>query len=314
MTASLSPSWQARFINSFVRASVRRKSWGHEKALVRRARRLFGAPLFWGKLRAIGLNVTAFDDGGVRGEWLEPPDALPGAILYVHGGGYVSCSPETHRPITAALAKLSRRRVFSLDYRLAPEHPFPAAVDDTITAYRWMLATSGIDPALLAVSGDSAGGGLTLALLSALGALGLPQPACAILGSPWTDLTASGASAHGNDGRCHMFRYENLEQFAAIYLDSQPATDTRASPLFADLSGLAPVLIQVGSTEVLLDDATRVDERIRAAGGDSTLEIYADTMHAWQMLDGIVPESRAALSSAARFISERFGVQGVRPA
>ncbi len=226
--------------------------------------------------------------------------------MYVHGGGYVACSPVTHRPITAALARLSGLRVFSLDYRLAPEHRFPAALDDTIAAYEWLLQQPGVDPSRVAISGDSAGGGLALALLSLLNQRGLPMPACAVLGSPWTDLTGSGASGPENDGRCHMFRFANLEAFSRTYLGDNSPSDPRASPLFADLSGLCPVLIQVSSTEVLLDDSTRVDAKVRAAGGESRLEVYDDVVHAWQMLDGLVPEARVAITGAVAFITEKI--------
>lgn len=225
--------------------------------------------------------------------------------MYVHGGGYVACSPVTHRPITSALAKLSGMRVFSLDYRLAPEHRFPAALDDTIAAYRWLLDQPDVDPARIAICGDSAGGGLTLSLLSSLDDLGLPMPASAVLGSPWTDLTGSGASGRENDGRCHMFRLANLEQFSSVYLGGVPASDTRASPLLADLHGLCPLLIQVASTEVLLDDSRGVYQKVLAAGGEARLEVYADVIHAWQMCDGIVPEARVALGNAVAFITSR---------
>lgn len=280
--------------------------WGNERALVRRARRLFGAPAFWGRLRTRGLTITRVDADGVHGEWLTPPSPAAGVIMYVHGGGYVACSPATHRPITAALSKLSGLRVFSLDYRLAPEHRFPVAFDDTIAAYEWLLQQPGVDPSRVAISGDSAGGGLALALLSSLAQHGLPMPACAVLGSPWTDLTGSGASGHENDGRCHMFRFANLEDFSHAYLGDNSAGDPRASPLFADLSDLCPILIQVSSTEVLLDDSTRLNTKIRAAGGESRLEVYPDVIHAWQMLDGLVPEARVALTSAVAFISEKI--------
>lgn len=250
--------------------------------------------------------MTPVEDNAVRGEWLSTLSPAKGVIMYVHGGGYLSCSPVTHRPITAALAKLSNMRVFSLDYRLAPEHRFPAALDDTIAGYRWLLRQPGVNASRVAISGDSAGGGLTLALLSSLRDLGLPMPACAILGSPWTDLTGSGASGRENDGRCHMFRFDNLEEFSSVYLGSAPPSDPRASPLFANLAGLCPVLIQVASTEVLLDDSRRVYAGLIAAGGESRLEVYADVIHAWQMCDGILPEARVALSRAVAFITAKI--------
>lgn len=297
------PSWQARALNAAVRTLIRRRDWGDERALARRARRIFGAPRPYQWLRTRGLRLQPVSDGGVRGEWVAPPSADGGAIMYLHGGGYVACSAATHRPITAALARLSRRRVFSLDYRLAPEQRFPAAPDDALAAYRWLLG-QGVPPGAISLAGDSAGGGLVLVTLLRARDAGLPQPACAVCFSPWTDLAGTGASLRSNDGRCAMFRTESVGQFAAAYLGGASALDPHASPAFADLGGLPPLLLQVGSTEVLLDDARRVDEKVRAAGGSSTLEVYEDVFHCWQMLDGVVPEARVALSRAATFIRD----------
>ena len=292
---------------------VRRKDWGDERALVRRARLLFGPPAPFRWLRTRGLNVRTVQDGAVRGEWLAPArvegddsnSGGGGVIFYIHGGGYVSCSAATHRPITAALARLSRRRVFSLEYRLAPEHPFPAAQDDAVAAYRWLLA-QGISAREIAFAGDSEGGGLVLASLLRVRDAGLPGPACAVCFSPWTDLAGTGESRLGNDGRCAMFRPENTEAFASVYLAGASPQDSYASPVYADLRGLPPLLLQVGSTELLLDDARRVHDKIQAAGGTSRLEIYEDVAHCWQMLDGLVPEARRALRQAASFIHEHL--------
>jgi monoterpene epsilon-lactone hydrolase len=298
------PSWQAQCFNAGVRRIIRRRKWGEdEEAVVRRARRLLGAPLPLQWFRARGLRLVPIRDGGVHGEWVEPKRPDGGAILYVHGGGYVSCSSATHRPITAALARLSRHRVFSLDYRLAPEDPFPAALDDAVTAYRWLLG-QGLLASTLSLAGDSAGGGLVLGLLLRVRDAGLPLPACAVCFSPWTDLAGTGASVRLNDGRCAMFYPENIPEFAAAYLNDASPLDPFASPVFADLKGLPPLLLQVSSTELLLDDASRVHHKIQATGGISRLEIYDDVFHVWQMLDGIVPEAGVAMRQATAFIRD----------
>jgi epsilon-lactone hydrolase len=295
-------SWQARILNNYVRRLVRRSRWGSdERAVARRARRVFGSPAPYRWLRTRGLRLKQAGDGKVRGEWLEVERPERGVILYIHGGGYVSCSAATHRPITAALARLSRRKVFSLDYRLAPEHRYPAALSDALAAYQWLLE-EGWPANQISLAGDSAGGGLVLGTLLRARDAGLPLPSSAVCFSPWTDLAGTGASAQSNDGLCDMFRATNLHEFAAAYLGPNRAPDAYASPVLADLSGLPPVLLQVGSTELLLDDARRVHEKIQAAGGTSRLEIYEEVFHCWQMMYGIVPEARSALTSAADFI------------
>jgi epsilon-lactone hydrolase len=240
-------------------------------------------------------------DQSVRGEWVIPKEFDNNVVLYLHGGGYVSCSPATHRPITAALARLTGSRVFSLDYRVAPEHRFPAALDDAMAAYQWLLE-QGLTASAISVAGDSAGGGLVLGLLLQARDTGLPLPACGVCFSPWTDLAGTGASIRFNDGRCAMFHTENIAEFAAAYLGGHSPYESYASPVHADLRGLPPLLLQVGSTELLLDDTRLVHDKIQKAKGVSRMEIYEDVFHCWQMLDGIVPEARTALRQAAAFI------------
>lgn len=303
------PSLTARLFSAATSALIRRERWGRdERAVARRARLLFGTPAPYRWARTRGVRVSEVHEGGVRGEWITPArageDGGARVILYLHGGGYVSCSPSTHRPITAALARLANSRVFAPDYRLAPEHRYPAALDDALAAYRWLLG-QGVAPASLSIAGDSAGGGLALALLLRARDEGLPMPASAVCFSPWTDLAGTTESARTNDGRCAMFRTPNFKEFAPLYLGAASPFDPYASPAHAaDYAGLPPLLLQVGSTELLLDDARVVHEKIRAAGGASRLEVYEDVMHCWQMLDGLVPEARAALKSAAHFINE----------
>jgi acetyl esterase/lipase len=297
-------SWQAQFFNASVRLFFRRRKWGNdEMAVARRARRLFGAPSTYRWLRTRGLCFSTVHDGNVRGEWLAPKSYDEGVILYMHGGGYVSCSAATHRPITAALARLAHLRVFSLDYRLAPENRFPAALDDAVAAYRWLLA-QGLPASAISLAGDSAGGGLVLGLLLRARDAGLPLPACGVCLSAWTDLAGTGDSIRLNDGRCATFHTENIAEFAAAYLGDQSPFDPYASPAHADLSGLPPLLLQVGSTELLVDDSRRVHSKIQEAHGISQLQIYDDVAHDWQMLDGFVPEARVSLRQAAEFIRQ----------
>lgn len=295
-------SWRARLVNVAVRRLLRRRSWGDENQLTSRARRLFGVPTPFSWMQTRGIAITTVDEGGIRGEWLEPRKPLDGAILYLHGGGYVSCSPATHRPITGTLARLSRRRVFSLDYRLAPENRFPAAIDDVVAAYSWLIEKQSIPADRIAIAGDSAGGGLTLALLLKAREDGLPLPACAVCFSPWTDLTGGGASIRENDGRCEMFTPENIEDFAAAYLGDASPLEPLASPVYNELDGLPPLLFHVSSTELLLDDSRRVHTTVQLAGGSSRLEIFDGVCHAWQMLYGVIPEARKSLDDAAAFI------------
>lgn len=291
-----------------VRAVV--KSWPRNDpdAVVRRARRVFelGNPLGFLYTRGIArwpVNESIANESTVRvrGEWLIPAgvEQEQNVLLYLHGGGYVSCSPSSHLPITSSLARLLKWRVFSLGYRLAPEHPFPAAVDDAAAAYSWLL-TQGARPETIAVAGDSAGGGLAMALLLRLRRTGVPLPARAVLLAPWADLTGKGP--YRNAKTCAMFTGEEAATFASLYLnDAAPETE-EASPLFADLRGLPPLLIQCSSTELLLDDALRLQQKASSAGVDARLSVYPGLPHVWQMFAGLVPEAGMALQEAAEFV------------
>ena len=223
-------------------------------------------------------------------------------LLYFHGGGYVIGSSDTHAGLVGELARRAGLRTTSVDYRLAPEHAFPAAVDDGIAAYRELLA-SGIDARDIVIAGDSAGAGLTLATLLSAREAGLPQPAAAVLFSPWIDLTLSGASIRGKDGIDPIFIESDLQAYVEFYLGAGDRSQPLASPLFADLTGLPPLLIQVGANEILLDDAVRLAGRAGADNVDVTLEIGSDLPHVYQHHYGRLDEADAALGQAARFIT-----------
>ncbi|MEJ2767281.1 alpha/beta hydrolase [Mycetohabitans sp. B46] len=241
----------------------------------------------------------------LAGEWLESEPPVPDrgrpVVLYLHGGGYYFCSPRTHRTITFELAARARAALFALDYRLAPEHPFPAALHDALAAYRALLAWHA--PGSIVIAGDSAGGGLALATLVALRDAGEPLPAGAVLFSPWTDLAASGASIVSNHGQDPMFAGPVISRAAKLYLDDASSTHPLASPVYADLHGLPPLFIQVGSTEVLLDDSVRVAHNARQVGVSTQCRIWPDMPHVWQIYAPFLPEARRALREAAQFIT-----------
>ncbi|MFM0466947.1 alpha/beta hydrolase [Paraburkholderia strydomiana] len=250
-------------------------------------------------------ELDGADGKPLRGEWIErsgePAIGARPTVLYLHGGGYYFCSPRTHRSIVFGLATRANAPVFSLDYRLAPEHRFPAALDDATAAYRYLIA-EGTAPESIVIAGDSAGGGLALATLVALRDAGDPLPAGAVLFSPWTDLAATGASIVDNDGADPMFSGPAIAKAAKVYLGDMPATHPYASPVYADLRGLPPLFMMAGSTEVLLDDSRRVAANARAAGVDCELEVWKKMPHVWPIFAPFIPEANRALDRAAAFI------------
>lgn len=253
------------------------------------------------------VRITPVNVNGIPGEWVESPNSREAVLLYLHGGGYFGCSAETHRPVTVWFA-LHGFRVFAPNYRLAPENPFPAAVDDAVAAYRGLLA-GGHSPQHMVVAGDSAGGGLALSLMLALRAAGTPLPVAAALFSPWTDLAATGESIHTNASRCAMFNGEDIGPSAGYYLGGGDPRNPLASPLYASLSGLPPLLIHVGANECLRDDSTRVAEKARAAGVTVELKIWPVVPHAWQLAHQVIPEARQSLQEASEFLSKHAAVE-----
>ncbi len=238
--------------------------------------------------------------GGLEAEWSSTPNAAKErAILYLHGGGYVIGSILSHRHLASALGRAAGARVLAIDYRLAPEHPFPAAVDDALAAYRFLL-DQGFAPEHIAVAGDSAGGGLTVATMLAARAAGLPQPACGVAISPWVDLEGLGASMSGKAAEDPMVQKAGLLDMAGAYLGGASPRTPLAAPLHADLTGLAPLLIQVGSAETLLDDSIRLAGVAGAAGVEVRLEVWPEMIHVWHFFHGLLSDGARALDGAGR--------------
>ena len=243
---------------------------------------------------------------GVVAEWTSTPDASrERVVLYLHGGGYAIGSILSHRHLAAQLGRSARTRTLALDYRLAPEQPFPAAVDDALAGYRFLLE-AGFAPSCIAIAGDSAGGGLTIATLVAAREAELPQPACGVCISPWVDLEVSGDSMATKAAEDPMVQREPLLQMAATYLGGSDARSPLAAPLHADLRDLAPLLIQVGSAEVLLDDAVRLAAAAGAQEVEARLEVWPEMIHVWHFFHPLLGEGRRALDTAGGYIRDRM--------
>jgi monoterpene epsilon-lactone hydrolase len=260
--------------------------------------------------RALGLRwprlayrADVSPDAVLGGEWAKASaGAAVARLFYIHGGAYFTGAPKSYRPITGALARAGFD-VFAPSYRLAPKDMFPAALDDVVAAY---LDFAARDQRPIAVAGDSAGGGLALALMISLRERGAPLPRAAALFSPWTDLAVTGASARDNEGRDPIFTRRALKLAARQYLGKANARDPLASPLYADLRGLPPLLLHVGANELLLDDARRLAERAAAAGGAVELKIWPVVPHLWQLGSAFMPEARRSLAEAAAFLARHM--------
>ncbi len=249
------------------------------------------------------VELTAVDAGGIPGEWSTVPGSdRSRVLLFFHGGGYCSGSIRSHRRLVTEAGRAAAARTLAIAYRLAPEHPFPAALDDALAAWHF-LRRQGIAAPHVAVGGDSAGGGLTVALINALRDAGEEGPGCAWLISPWTDLTMSGATLATKDVVDPLIHTAYLEELAAAYVPAGvDRKDPRVSPLYSDLKGFPPTLIQVGSAETLLADATRFAEAAGSADVAVTLQIWPRMIHAWPMWNAHLRAGRDALTGAGAFI------------
>lgn len=299
-------SWQSRLATYLIRTIFKRRPPGDLEKAVHMMRRRLRERRWLPKRIAPGVTIRPIADGEVRGEWIEPQSGVTrGVLYYLHGGGYVACSPATHRPLTSWLTKLLGSRTFALDYRLAPEHRFPAALEDAIAGYRW-LRSQGIAAGEIVVAGDSAGGGLTLALLIALRDRDEELPAAAACLSPWTDLAGTGESIDLNEYCDPMFYADVIRNGSRIYLGDESPQNPLASPLYASLEGLPPLLIHASSSEVLRDDSTRLAARAEAAGVEVELKIWQDLPHVWQIMVKLLPEAEASLREIAAFFSRHL--------
>lgn len=252
-----------------------------------------------------GVETARDEIGGVPAEVVTPSAHGAGTFLYFHGGGYAIGSSVSHRHLVAALAVASRTRAVALDYRLAPENPFPAAVDDALAGYRGLLDAGTAAPSIV-LGGDSAGGGLTVATLLAIRDAGLPLPAAAVCISPWADLTNEAQSYRTHADRDPLVFPEDIDRWGGAYLAGADPRTPLASPLHADLSGLPPLLIQVGSEEVLLDDSRVLAERCKAAGVDATLEVWDDMIHVWHWFGEYLDEAAQAVERVGEFVRARL--------
>ena len=270
-----------------------------KRAQYDRAERVFPVPSDVG-VKTVTIKPAQSPEIG--GEWLEPPAVREhAALLYLHGGGYVIGSPRSHRHLAASLGRAAGAATLVPDYRLAPEHPFPGAIEDAVAAYRWLLERGAL-PERTVIAGDSAGGGLTVATLLALRDRGLPRPAAGVCISPWVDLTCSAPSYVTKAASDPIVTGEGVALMARAYLGATDPRTSLASPLFADLAGLPPLLVQVGSEEVLLDDAVGLAERAKAAGVAATLEVWPDMIHVWHWFYPMLDEGQRAIDSAGAFM------------
>lgn len=264
------------------------------------AQRMWTELLARGTLIPSGVTARTVDMGGVRAERVEADESRAGAVLYLHGGGYVIGSPRAERVLTASLALEGGSVVYALDYRLAPEHPFPAALEDARTAYDAILEDHG---GPIAVAGDSAGGGLALSVAVELRDNRVPPPAALLLLCPWLDLTSNGGDAGDRDP---LLPCAAVERWASLYLNGADPRDPRSSPLLADLSSLPPTLVHAAGDDPLLADAERFAEDGTAAGSDVELRVFADRWHDFHVHAGVLHDSTAALAEAASFIRSRL--------
>jgi monoterpene epsilon-lactone hydrolase len=250
---------------------------------------------------AADVVVEPVDANGVKAEWTSTPDAdRSRAILYLHGGGYVMGSLDTHRHVASESGRAARARALALDYRLAPEHPFPAAVEDAVAGYRFLLA-SGVQPGSITIAGDSAGGGLVVAAMLAIRDAGLTQPGCGWAISPWVDMEATGESMTSKATSDPTVERAGILDIARNYLNGADPRSPLAAPIYADLRGLAPLLIQVGAAETLLDDAVRLARVAGAADVAVDLQIWPEMIHVWHLYHPELSAGRRAIAAGGEF-------------
>src|ERR1700733_11401475 len=248
------------------------------------------------------VSVRPVIANGVRAEWTSTPDADPSsAILYLHGGGYVICSLDSHRHLMAEVGRAAGTRTLAINYRLAPEHPFPAPVEDTVAAYRFLLS-SGLKPTRIAFAGDSAGGGLVIGAMLAIREAGLPLPGCGWCISPWVDMEALGESFTDRAEGDPTGQKETIRRVGEWYLGGADPRQPHAAPIYGDLRGLPPLLIQVGAAETLLDDSVALARKAGAADVLVDLQIWPEMIHIWHIFFPMLSAGRRAIASGGTFV------------
>lgn len=284
-----------------------RPSNGIDYLATRKMLDVFGTVLSFLSLRSYNLSDVSANN--VPAEWNIPENVVDKRVMmYLHGGAYVAGSLKSHREIVFRLARAVRARALAIDYRLAPEHPYPAALEDAVAAYTYLLDI-GTDSTDITIMGDSAGGGLALALLQELRAKKIPLPACATCLSPWTDLTGSGETMQSNSAIDPMLTPQLLDDDARYYANGMDLKIPTISPLFGTFIGLPPILIQVGTDEILLDDSRRLVELVKKAGSEIELEMWPKMIHVWQMHFVLLSDARKAINKVGQFVEKHMKVK-----
>ncbi len=290
------PSLQAQFARLMLQ--LQRYRWAQGKIDEQRKRQELAARWY----RVPGdIRIQPVEIAGLASAWFSCPESRDGVVLYLHGGAYALGSINTHREFLGRLTAATQRKVLAINYRLAPEHPFPAALEDSTAVYRWLLSQE-IDPGKVAITGDSAGGGLALATVLALRDAGEPLPACTVCISPWVDLTLSDSTHRSQSVVDPMLNPDVLDNYANLYAVKHEKDHGLISPLFADLAGLPPILIHVGTDELLLDGAIRFAEKAQLAGVEVQLTAWDGLFHVFQMMP-FLPETKESLAGIAAFLS-----------
>jgi epsilon-lactone hydrolase len=253
--------------------------------------------------RGVAFEKTNCD--GINCEWAVPVNIKnKGVVLYFHGGAYVSGSLETHRALVGRIARASKTKCLSVEYRLAPENPFPAGLEDAFKTYHWLLK-EGYDHKKIVLAGDSAGGGLTIALLLKLRDENAPQPAAGVCMSPWLDLECTGDSGWKLKKHDPMLKFEFGKIYANYYVPNHDFRNPYASPYYSDPTGLPPIYIQVSGSELILDDSTRFEKKAKAAGVDIKVDVWHKMVHVWQVFGPILPEAMKAIKKLGEYIEQK---------
>ncbi|TXT64730.1 MAG: Acetyl-hydrolase [Promethearchaeota archaeon] len=253
------------------------------------------------------VNLTQLELNGMNAVWIDSPESdSQKVILYLHGGGYMEGSLKSHEDLAMRIGKASEARILLIDYRLAPENPFPAALSDAVSAYEWLIKNQHVPSSNIIIAGDSAGGGLTISTLLRLKELNKSLPSAAICLSPWTDLAMKGNSINANRNQDKFLKSYDLAFMASLYIQDKNPKNPLISPLYGDLSGLPPLFIQVGSPEILLDDAVRLAKKAEKAGVDVKLEVWDDMIHVFQAFADWAPEGEEAIKKIGQFARAHF--------